>query len=78
VFIASSPLIVAILPALYLCFSQVNYVADIIHGIFSLFILAPLYIVARIVLLVIAFHSISTIPASGHQSIEWADFIPHI
>jgi hypothetical protein len=40
--------------------------------------LTPLYVVSRIILLVIAFRSLSAIPATGHQTIEWADFIPHI
>jgi hypothetical protein len=81
VFIVSSPLMVAIMPALYWCFGfdqATNKFTTAILVLFNTFILSPLYIVARIILLVIAFRSLSTIPASGHQSIEWADFIPHI
>jgi hypothetical protein len=47
-------------------------------GIIYVILLPPLYVVSRIILLVIAFRSLSTIPATGHQTIEWADFIPHI
>jgi hypothetical protein len=37
-----------------------------------------LYVTARITLVVVAFWGLSYIPASGHVSIEWSDFIPHI
>jgi hypothetical protein len=37
-----------------------------------------LYIAARIILLAVAFWCLSDIPATGHRSIRWADFIPHV
>jgi hypothetical protein len=80
VFIASSPLILTVMSALSWCFgiawtdSGIGFIIVYLNS----HILAPLYMVARIILLVVAFRSLSTIPASGHQSIEWADFIPHI
>ncbi|KAJ2913886.1 hypothetical protein MD484_g6548, partial [Candolleomyces efflorescens] len=33
---------------------------------------------ARVTLVVVAFWGLSEVPASGHISIEWSDFIPHI
>ena len=84
VFITFSPMVLAVLPALSWYFKGdingssipgwiIGYV-----GIICLILLTPLYAISRIVLLVIAFRSLSTIPATGHQTIEWADFIPHI
>jgi hypothetical protein len=37
-----------------------------------------LYLPARLVLVVIAFISLSNMPATAHQSLEWSNFIPHL
>ena len=37
-----------------------------------------LYVTARVTLVILAFWGMSEVPASGHISIEWSDFIPHI
>ncbi|KAJ2917927.1 hypothetical protein MD484_g2479, partial [Candolleomyces efflorescens] len=84
VFIASSPLVLAIMPVVYLAMGGWGRLVDHYSWveqtlrILNFYVLAPLYIVARIILIVIAFCSLSTIPATGYQSIEWADFVPHI
>jgi hypothetical protein len=80
-FITLSPAFLAVIPALSWTFGIYDDIPWFLQNLleyFSIFGLAPLYIVARIVLLVVAFRSLSSIPATGHQSIEWADFIPHI
>jgi hypothetical protein len=77
-FITFSPALLALAPALSWFYGEPDNLPGLLLGFFSVFVLAPLYIVARIILLVIAFRSLSSIPATGHQSIEWADFIPHI
>jgi hypothetical protein len=60
---------------------QLDALIDVMIGVLFpvvLYMLSPLYIVARIILLVVAFRSLSTMPATGHQAITWADYIPHI
>ncbi|KAJ2913944.1 hypothetical protein MD484_g6457, partial [Candolleomyces efflorescens] len=37
-----------------------------------------LYTPARVILVVVGCWSLSSIPATGHQSIEWGEFIPHL
>jgi hypothetical protein len=83
-FITFSPIFLTHVPALYWYFGGFQHTPDWLNiflglfNLFNLFILALLSIVSRIALLIIAFRSLSTIPATGHQSIEWADFTPHI
>lgn len=57
-----------------------NALIAAIYG-FATYVLAfsvLLYTPARVILVVIGFWSLSSIPATGHQSIEWAEFIPHL
>lgn len=54
-----------------------KWLRTLLNGL-DYFILAPLYIGARFILLGIAFRSLSTIPNTGHQTVAWTDFIPHI
>jgi hypothetical protein len=77
-YITFYPLCVALFPALVALNDYVGeFVVDAL-GPVVLYILSPLYIVARIILLVVSFWSLSTMPATGHQSIAWADYIPHL
>jgi hypothetical protein len=84
VFITCSPMVLAVFPVIswyFKCELAEWPVSDWIQipvGIIGIVLLPPLYVVSRIILLVIAFRSLSAIPATGHQTIEWADFIPHI
>jgi hypothetical protein len=80
-YITFYPLSLAAVPALVLDYITVPDVfRAMIEALFPvvLYTLSPLYIVARIILLVVAFWSLSTMPATGHQSIAWADYIPHL
>ncbi|KAF8657410.1 hypothetical protein AX16_002207 [Volvariella volvacea WC 439] len=44
----------------------------------SAFIGAPLYFVARIALLFLAFFTLRALPDSAYQNVRWTEFIPHI
>ena len=73
-FITFCPVFLGFTPVVPLFFPKTpKWFDDTVEG-FSLYILSPVYIGARIILLVVAFCSLSTIPATGHQSIEWASF----
>jgi hypothetical protein len=78
-YITLSPLGGASLTAINLWFKN-SKIAGLVESIISIPTLLAflLYIPARIVLLAIALRTLADIPATGHQSIEWSEFIPHI
>jgi hypothetical protein len=84
-FITFSPLVLALLSAIVwsLLKFRVRSATELLRmhvatGGLTAYCLAPLYIFARVILLVVAVCCLSTIPTTGHQSVEWGDFIPHI
>lgn len=40
--------------------------------------LVPLYLIARAILLVIAFISLRSLPPAAYETVYWTTFIPHI
>lgn len=41
-------------------------------------IAVPVYIAARVVLLILAFASLRSLPQAAYQTVSWTTFIPHI
>jgi len=41
-------------------------------------LLSVLYIVARVLLLVVSFTTLRSLPSSAFQTVDWATFLPHI
>ncbi|KAF7981936.1 hypothetical protein HWV62_30713 [Athelia sp. TMB] len=81
---ASAIAIVAVPPGILLAL----YLAEIESGVLSwagisltlffTFIGAPLYICARMILLIFSFTTLTSLPHSIYQTVQWAEFIPHI
>ncbi|KAF8641491.1 hypothetical protein AX16_009943, partial [Volvariella volvacea WC 439] len=51
---------------------------EVISGLSSTFLGAPLYFAARIILLFLAFFSLRCLPESAYQTVKWTEYIPHI
>lgn len=48
-------------------------------GPFILSVVAiPIYIIARVILLILAFTSLRSLPQAAYQTVTWTTFIPHI
>ncbi|KAF7970717.1 hypothetical protein HWV62_23204 [Athelia sp. TMB] len=54
-----------------------EYVGGIL-GVVFVFVGAPLYICARTILLVFSFTTLTSLPHSIYQIVQWTEFIPHI
>jgi hypothetical protein len=54
------------------------YYAMRVLVIFITGVAAGLYATSRVILVVLAFWSLSSIPATGHQSLEWSNLVPHL
>lgn len=41
-------------------------------------VIVPIYLIGRIILLVLAFTSLRSLPAAAYETVRWTTFIPHV
>ena len=52
-------------------------VNEVFWGLIA-FVLVPLYIIARMILLVLPFVALRALPPGAYVQLDWVSFLPHI